>query len=108
MAGDYHFDCPVGNLLFSFKGVKGDDVCAVLESGASDQEIFEWFNTHGTPRTDAEIKAWSAKVEASSSYKDPQKREWFIGECRKVGLDPKTATLFDYLAADDRQSFRKK
>src|SRR5882672_9511881 len=45
-AGEYHFDCPVDNLLFSFKGVKGADVRAVLESGASDLEILEWFNAH--------------------------------------------------------------
>src|SRR5262249_51212158 len=37
-AGEYHFDCPVDNMLFSFKGVKGAEVKALLGSGASDKQ----------------------------------------------------------------------
>ena len=57
----------------------------------------------------AEIKAWSSEVEAISYYRhsDPEKRAWFIAECKKVGLDPTRTTLFDYLEADDKQSFSK-
>jgi hypothetical protein len=106
-AGEYHFDCPVDNMLFGFKGVKGDEVREVLASGASDQEILDWFNHHGTPKSDAEIKAWAAQVESARPYDNPEKREWFVGECKKVGLDPAKSTLFDYLDTDDKQSFRK-
>jgi hypothetical protein len=35
-AGEYHFDCPVDNMLFGFKGVKGAEVKPLLASGASD------------------------------------------------------------------------
>lgn len=105
--GEYHFDCPVDNMLFGFKGVKGDEVRQVLASGASDEEIVTWFNTHGTPKTDAEIKAWSAGTEASSLYDNPEKREWFSGECKRLGLDPARTTLFTYLDTDDRKSFGK-
>src|SRR5476649_2580706 len=34
--GEYHFDCPLDNMLFGFKGVKGDDFKAEVEKGASD------------------------------------------------------------------------
>lgn len=108
-AGEYHFDCPVDNLLFAFKGVEDHDVRELLESGASDQEVVEWFNHHGARKTGAEIEAWSAEME-SMSYAhdaDPKKREWFAGECKRLGLDPARATLFDYLEADDKQSFQK-
>jgi hypothetical protein len=105
--GEYHFDCPLDNMLFSFKSVKGEEVRPLLASGASDGEILAWFNSHGSPKTDAEIKAWSLATEAARPYEDPEKREWFVGECEKVGLDPVRSTLFDYLDADDQQSFRK-
>jgi hypothetical protein len=105
--GEYHFNCPVDNMLFSFKGVKGEEIRPVLASGASDEEILAWFNSHGIPKTDAEIKAWSAGTEALSSYDDPEKREWFVGECKRLGLDPARTTLFTYLETDDRQSFKK-
>lgn len=107
--GDYHFDCPVDNLLFGFKGVHGADVRQLLASGATDDQVVEWFNSHGTPRDIAEVKAWSDKTEALS-YKDnpdPEKRAWFVGECTRVGLDPARATLFEYLERDDQQSFKR-
>ena len=106
-AGEYHFDCPVDNMLFGFKGVKGADVEPVLKSGASDEQIAAWLNTHGTPKTPAEVKAWSDSVEAERPYNNPEHREWFAGECAKLGLKPEITTLFDFLEADDRASFKK-
>jgi hypothetical protein len=103
--GEYHFNCPVDNMLFSFKGVNGDEVRQVLASGATDDEIVAWFNAHGLPKSNAEIKAWSARTESSSLYDNPAKREWFSGECRRLGLDPEHTTLFTYLETDDRQTF---
>jgi hypothetical protein len=105
--GDYHFDCPVDNMLFKFKGVKGDEVRSVLASGANDADILAWFNSHGTAKAAGQIQEWAAQTEAARPYDDPEKRDWFVGECQKLGLDPKRSTLFDYLEADDRQSFKR-
>lgn len=105
--GEYHFDCPVDNMLFGFKGVKGAEVRKQLEAGATDEQILAWINSHGTPKTAEEIKAWSEQSEKLSFYNNPEKREWFIGECKKVGLDPAKATLFQYLDADDKASYKK-
>ena len=33
--GEYHFDCPLDNMLFGFKGVNGADFKAHVEDGAS-------------------------------------------------------------------------
>src|SRR5262245_35090402 len=63
-AGGYHFDCPVDNLLFGFKGVKGTQVQPLLKSGASDQQIAAWLDTHGAQKTAAEVKTWSDEMEA--------------------------------------------
>ena len=104
-AGEYHFDCPVDNILFGFKGVKGADVKPLLASGVSDDEIAVWLDTHGSPKTSAEVTAWGDSVLAMSPYHDPAKKEWFTGECVRLGLNPETATFCDYLDADDRASF---
>ena len=45
-AGEYHFNCPLDNMLFSFKGVQAEDV-NLLASGATDEEIAAWFNEYG-------------------------------------------------------------
>jgi hypothetical protein len=105
--GEYHYDCPLDNYLFDFKGVTGDEVKKVIESGASDEEIAAWFDANGTPKSPEEIAAWSDSVEAARPYDSPEKREWFVGVCAEAGIDPATHTLFDYLEADDKLSYAK-
>jgi hypothetical protein len=102
--GEYHFDCPLDNMLFGFKGVQGDDFKAQIEQGASDQEIVEWLNQSGERKTPAEIKRWSEKVEASSLYDDLEKHDYFVRETRRLGLDPEKTTTFEWLEIDDRVS----
>jgi hypothetical protein len=104
--GEYHYACPLDQMLFEFKGVKDDEVKKLLGSGATDGEVAAWFNSHGTPRTAEEIQAWSAGVEAYRPYDDPEKKEWFAGECAKLNLKPENSTLVDFLDADDIATFK--
>jgi hypothetical protein len=105
--GSYHFACPLDQMLFSFKGVNDADVKRLIDSGASDEEIAAWLDANGTPKTPEEVKAWSETVEAYRPHDNPEKRDWFIGECTPLGLDPAKVTLCDYLETDDRVSFSK-
>lgn len=102
-AGESHFNCPLDNMLFDFKGVKGEDILKLLQDAAGDDDVVEWLNTHGTPRTPQEIAEWCANVEAVRPFKDPEKRDWFANECERLGLDPEDTTLFEYLEEDDRE-----
>jgi hypothetical protein len=102
--GEYHFDCPLDNTLFGFKRVKGEDFKAQIENGASDQEMVEWLNRSGEKKTQEEIKRWGEEAEASSLYNDPAKRDYFVEECKKLGLDPAKTTTFSWLETDDRVS----
>ncbi len=104
--GEYHFACPLDQMLFEFKGVKDDEVKKLLASGATDEQVVTWFNGHGTTRTAEEIKTWSNGVEGYRPFDDPEKKDWFSGECGKLGLKPESSTLVDYLEADDAASFK--
>ena len=106
--GEYHFDCPLDNMLFGFKGVQGDDFKAQIEQGASDQEMVEWLNASGEKKTPEEIKRWAEEVEASSLYNHPEKREFFSEEARKLGLEPAKTTTFEWLEIDDKASHAQK
>src|SRR4030095_805151 len=75
--GEYHFDCPLDNMLFGFKGIRGDDFKAQIEQGAGDQEIVECPTQSGEPKTPEEIRRWAEEVEAGSLYNDPEKRDFF-------------------------------
>ena len=105
--GEFHYDCPLDNMLFGFKGVKGDDVKKLLEEGQSDDQVVEWLNAHGEKKSAEEIAAWDEKMEKASLYDDPEKRDWFVEECRKLGLDGAKTTLFEWLEADDKASYEK-
>src|SRR4030081_4162894 len=63
--GEYHFDCPLDNMLFGFKGVKGDDFKAQIENGASDQQMVEWLDVHREKNTPHEKQGWSDAGEAA-------------------------------------------
>jgi hypothetical protein len=103
--GEYHFDCPLDNMLFGFKGVKGDDFKAKVESGASDEDLVGWMEGHGTPKTAAEVKEWSDGMMAVNPYNDPERRGWFEEQTKPLGLDASKTTLFDWLDADDKASY---
>ena len=105
--GEYHFDCPLDNQLFSFKGITGDAFKAYVETGASDEEVAAWVKTQGVPKTDEEIAAWSQQAAANNyANETPEKKKWLSESAVSVGLSP-DATLFDFLDADDRASFVK-
>ena len=106
--GEYHFDCPLDNQLFGWKGIKGPDFKAfVQDTGAPDEAILEWVINNGTLKTPAEIAVWSKKVEANNYSDKPDNKKWLVGELKKLGLSS-DGTLFDYLEADDKASFAKK
>ncbi len=104
--GEYHYACPLDQMLFEFKDVKADEVKKLLGSGASDEQVVTWFSTQGTPKTNEEIQAWSTGIEGYRPYDNPEKKDWFIGECAKLGLKPEASTLVDFLEADDLASFK--
>ena len=56
--GEYHYACPLDQMLFEFKGVQPDEVKKLLASGAPDEQVVTWFDSHGTARTAEEIKTW--------------------------------------------------
>jgi hypothetical protein len=105
--GEYHFDCPLDNQLFSFKGVTGDDFKKEVARGASDEQLVEWVDRNGVPKAPEEIKQWGNALTTYSLISDPEKKEFFIQECRKIGVDPYKSSLFDWLEADDKVSFKK-
>ena len=52
--GEYHFACPLDQMLFDFKGVNADEVKKLLGSSATDEQVVTWFSSHGTTKTPEE------------------------------------------------------
>src|SRR3954452_14513541 len=66
--GEYHFDCPLDNMLFGFKGVNGADFKAQIESGASDQQMAEWLDSNGQPKSRDEVNGSGDEFDAGKPY----------------------------------------
>lgn len=105
--GEYHYDCPLDNVLFGFKEINGEQFKAAVKAAKTYEEIGNWLQTNGAKKAPEEIKAWSDRVEADSMMNDPEKRAYFEENCTKLGLKPESSTTFDWLEADDRASFKK-
>ena len=101
--GEYHFDCPLDNMLFGWKGVTGDDFKAEVEKGASDDEMAKWVDAHGTPKTENEKRAWCDEMLTVNPYENPEKREWYEEQLRPLGLEPGDDSALR-LAREGRQS----
>ena len=104
--GEYHYDCPLDNRLFSFKGITGEQFKAAVKTAKNYDEVGAWLLANGTAKTAPEIEDWSDDQEDDSLMKSPEKRAYFIENCHRLGLNPDKTTTFDWLEADDRFSFR--
>jgi hypothetical protein len=105
--GDYHFDCPLDNMLFSFKGIRSGEFLEKVKSGATDEEIGHWLDTHGSVQTPGSISTWSKNLDSYRPYDDPEKKVWMEEQCKTLGLNPAETTLFSFLEADDKAAFPK-
>ncbi|HEV2695547.1 MAG TPA: DUF5069 domain-containing protein [Verrucomicrobiae bacterium] len=103
--GEYHYDCPLDNMLFSFKGINGEQFKEAVIAAKNYDDVGKWLLTHGTEKTSVQIKEWSDEMESASLRNNPEKREYFVEQCTKLGLDPDQTTTFDWLEADDRATF---
>ena len=106
--GEYRYDCPLDKMLFNFKGITGEQFKAAVQASNSYEDVGTWLQANGTHRTPLEITTWSDEMEASSLMKNPEKHDYFITKCSELGLNPQMNTTFDWLEADDRESFRRK
>ena len=105
--GEYSYDCPLDKMLFSFKGITGEQFKTAVQASTNYEDVGVWLQANGTAKTPAEVKAWSDEAEASSLMKNPEKRSYFIESCAALGLNPQMNSTFDWLEADDRETLRR-
>lgn len=102
--GEYHFNCPLDQSLFAFKGIDSEEFKKYVAEGHTDDEIGQWIQSHGIQKTDTEIAEWTKSRLAENYSGNPETKAWLESENKRLGLQ-KDGTLFDYLDADDKASF---
>ena len=101
--GEYHTDCPLDHMLLDWKGVPYTDIKQEIVGGADDQALAKFLDANGTEKTPEEIEGWSDSMDKMNPYNNPERKEWFAGECAELGLDPASTTLFKWLDAGDKE-----
>lgn len=48
--GEYHYDCPLDNVLFSFKGINGRQFRAAVQAAKTYEEVGSWLQSNGKKR----------------------------------------------------------
>jgi len=54
--GEYHFDCPLDNMFFSFTGISSEQFKEIVSTGDDEEEIAAWDVKHAKPRERIEIR----------------------------------------------------
>ena len=57
--GEYHYNCPMDQAIFSFLGIDADAFLDIVKNAKSDQDILNYAKTFVAKKTPAEIEAWN-------------------------------------------------
>lgn len=61
-AGEYHFDCPLDNMLLDFAGLNAEAFKTFVATGADDAAVDAWIKQHTTIKNREELVAWNNKM----------------------------------------------
>jgi len=89
--GEYHFDCPLDNFLFSFTGIQSDAIKEFIATGATDAAVGEWIQTHATQRPRAEIIQWNNSLREKRISELPGEIQEYLEDYIPANL-PKSLT----------------
>jgi hypothetical protein len=60
--GDYHYDCPLDKLFFTFTNIDSEAMLAEIKTGKTDLEMLAWIEARAK-RLPHEVVAWSTWAE---------------------------------------------
>jgi hypothetical protein len=103
-AAEYHYNCPLDQLFFTFTGIDHEAMLAEIKSGKTDVQILEWVNTR-SKRQPWEIATWSSWVELRGPGGAPG-HEWIAETLKGHGSERDDIRSFaDLLDLDDYLSY---
>ncbi len=76
--GEYHFDCPLDNILLGFAGLNAEEFKAFVATGASDAEVGEWIQQHAKQKDRLEVVKWNNQQRYTTIKELPDKMQLFM------------------------------
>ena len=100
--GEYHTDCPLDHMLLDWKGVPYADIKKEIVAGSDNDALAKYLDGAGTRKSPEEVQKWSDSMDEMNPYYNPEKKDWYAGECAKFGLDPASTPMFKWLDEGDK------
>jgi len=98
--GEYHYNCPLDQKLFTFLGADSETFAAkVKEFENDDEKIAEWVNSEFS-KSQEEKNEFNNKARHAAPD-DEESKKWIDSERERLGKD--YFTYFDNLDADEKR-----
>ena len=76
--GEYHFDCPLDNVFLSFAEISADDFKEYVSSGAGDDDVSAWIQSHAKHRPQREVIQWNNDLRDKRISEMPTELQEFL------------------------------
>lgn len=60
--GEYHFNCPLDQIILGFTGIDAEELKNYVATGANDEEVGEWIRTHSKVQSREDIVRWNNQL----------------------------------------------
>lgn len=77
-AGEYHFDCPLDELFFTFAGISAEDFKAIVATGVDDATLTEWIKANGIDHTQEVLVQWNNDLRTKRISEMPIELQVFL------------------------------
>jgi hypothetical protein len=103
--GEYNFDCPMDNGLFSFLGLKGSELLEVIKKANSESDILAYVKPFVDKKSAADIKEFNEHFLAHSPEKGSDGEKYFLNLRNEVAPNRTDVTTWpDLLDLDEKRS----
>jgi Domain of unknown function (DUF5069) len=107
--GEYHYNCPMDQAVFTFLGIDHEALLAVIKKSKSDQEIFDYVKPFVTKKSPAELEKWNAEWLVRTPAKGSESETYFHTLRGQVAPDRTDITSWpDLLDLDEKRQVAKR
>lgn len=104
-AGEYQYNIGMDRVFLEFAGLDAEEFRDFVGTGATDDEVIEWVQTHARAHSPAEIAAWNFALKCRRICELPPDRQAWVQEYLLAHVKPeiqeKVIFNFDLLDAEE-------
>lgn len=101
--GEYNYDCPMDQALFTHLGISGEDFLKAVETRKTDEAIWAWVQEHATQGLgETEKQAFNKHLLEHGPWGDPQKEAWFKSQVELFAPGRDVRTWAELIALEEK------